>query len=174
MRWTLPLTLAAVLLSAPAGAAPKQTPSHDPRTKPPATKSYKSSRPTAPARLGVQAEPMTEELRGYFGAPADAGVLVSRVLPDTPASRAKVLVGDVIIRVDKNAIDDVTDVRNALRNKKKGDTTQLTVVRDKKVTVLTVRVDTASPEMKPLEELRRDIERHFEEMQKRLEQKDKA
>jgi hypothetical protein len=48
-------------------------------------------------RLGVEVQAMTEELRAFFGAPADRGVLVARVAAERPAERAGVQVGDVLV-----------------------------------------------------------------------------
>ena len=49
--------------------------------------------------LGVQLMDITEELREFYGAPKDAGTLVSRVSEDSPAAAAGFEVGDVITRV---------------------------------------------------------------------------
>ena len=48
--------------------------------------------------LGVQLMDITEELREFYGAPRDAGTLVSRVAEDSPAAAAGFEVGDVITR----------------------------------------------------------------------------
>ncbi len=48
------------------------------------------------ARIGVQVQPMTPELREFFKAPRDRGVLVVRVVDDSPAAKAGIRVGDVI------------------------------------------------------------------------------
>ncbi len=83
-------------------------------------------------RLGVGASSMTEELRRFFGASADAGILVQSVQSDTPAQRAGVAVGDVIVAVDGDAIDDVGDVAGALADRRSGDKVEIEVVRNKK------------------------------------------
>ncbi len=46
--------------------------------------------------LGVQLLDLTEELREFYGAPRDAGILISRVVADSPAATAGFEVGDVI------------------------------------------------------------------------------
>lgn len=84
------------------------------------------------ARLGVTATSMTDELRGFFGARAGAGILVQGVATGTTAERAGVRVGDVIIAVDGDAIADVGDVARALDDRGRGDRVEIEVVRDRK------------------------------------------
>ena len=69
---------------------------------------------TGHAQLGVMVMGLTPELRGYFGAPRDSGLLVARVQPNGPAARAGVRVGDVITKVDNDRIKDATDIMSAL------------------------------------------------------------
>jgi len=55
---------------------------------------------TGRAWLGVQLLNLTEELREFYGAPEDAGTLISRVEADSPAAAAGFQVGDVITGVN--------------------------------------------------------------------------
>lgn len=83
-------------------------------------------------RLGAQVSSMTPELRRFFGARDDAGLLVQGVDLDTPAGKAGVTVGDVIVEVDGAAIDDIGDVAEALADRNSGDTVDVVVIRGKK------------------------------------------
>ncbi|MGE5180479.1 MAG: S1C family serine protease [Acidobacteriota bacterium] len=76
------------------------------------------------ARLGVMVMGLTPELRTYFGAPRDAGLLVASVQQNGPAARAGVRVGDVITKIDNDRIQDATDIISALPQQM---TTQRTV-----------------------------------------------
>ena len=80
--------------------------------------------------LGVRVQGMTEELRIYFKAPRGRGVLVSRVDEDTPAGKAGLRAGDVIIAVDGKGISDRGDIGAALADKEAGDTVAVKIVRD--------------------------------------------
>lgn len=92
-------------------------------------------------RLGAQVTDMTEELRDFFGAPRDAGILVGKVVADSPAAKAGVRVGDVIIEVDGKRIDHAWDVLTATAGKKKGDRVDLVVVRGKRRVELAATLD---------------------------------
>ncbi len=71
-------------------------------------------------RLGVETHDLDQELGSYFSAPGGKGVLVLRVIDDTPAARAGVKAGDVIVAVAGKDIEDTEDLRRALRDREKG------------------------------------------------------
>ena len=64
--------------------------------------------------LGVVIEGMTQDLRQYFGAPSDRGVLVAHVVQGSPAARAGIRVGDVLLDVGNRRIRGADDVISAL------------------------------------------------------------
>jgi membrane-associated protease RseP (regulator of RpoE activity) len=105
------------------------------------SKSFSFSFGTGKGRLGTSVVTMTEELRQHFGAPADSGLLVSKVEADTPAAKAGVKVGDVITRVDGEPVTDSSDVANALSDKKKGDAVTVVVIRNKRTLTLSAKLD---------------------------------
>lgn len=96
-------------------------------------------------RLGVQVIELTEELRAFFGAQKDAGVLVAKVEPGSAGAAAGIRVGDVLVTVGGTTVDQAWDVRRALREKKEGDTIPATVIRERKPVTLAVRVPKAEP-----------------------------
>jgi predicted metalloprotease with PDZ domain len=83
------------------------------------------------ARLGVHVSSMTPELRKFLGAKQDAGILVQRVDPDTPAAKAGIRVGDIVVSVDGDAIDEIDDVASALADHGAGEKVEVVVVRKK-------------------------------------------
>jgi C-terminal processing protease CtpA/Prc len=94
-----------------------------------------------PGRLGAQIADMTEDLRKYFGAPADAGVLVTHVDADQPAGKAGLRVGDVITEVAGTKVEDPSDVIEAVADKDAGAQVKIVVVRDKRTATLTATLD---------------------------------
>jgi C-terminal processing protease CtpA/Prc len=97
------------------------------------------------ARLGVMVMSLTPELRDYFGAASDKGVLVAKVEPSSAAEKAGIKVGDVIVDVKGSAVEDAGDVIHALSDSKTGDKVDIAVVRDHKPVALKATIDKASP-----------------------------
>ena len=88
-------------------------------------------------RLGAQLQNLTGELRSVFGAPADAGVLVAGIGADSPAAKAGLRAGDVLVEIDGAKIEDPGDAIRELARKPKGANARLVVIRNKARTTLT-------------------------------------
>lgn len=88
--------------------------------------------------IGLTLTELSPELREHFGVPADSGVIVSRVEPDSPALKAGVRVGDIITGVDGQKVDGSNEITRAIRRKKDGEAATLELWRDRKVRTLTV------------------------------------
>lgn len=91
------------------------------------------------ARSGVQVETMTPQLREFFGAPAEQGLLVRSVQRGTPADQAGLRAGDVIVKVQDRPIRSVGDYRMALRDSS-GKSVSISIVRDKREQSLTLKI----------------------------------
>lgn len=90
--------------------------------------------------LGVELLPLTSELRAHFGVPADRGVMVARVLEDSPAAEAGLQVGDVVTAVEAEAVETPWDLSMAIRGKEAGDRVTLEVWRDRRALDFAVTV----------------------------------
>ena len=80
--------------------------------------------------LGLRLQTLSDALRRYFGAPTDAGMLISEVVENSPAAEGGLKVGDVIIRMDRKMIHDMADIRRVLNFFEPGDTIEMKVIRD--------------------------------------------
>jgi C-terminal processing protease CtpA/Prc len=94
----------------------------------------------ARARLGVTVQGLTSELAAYFG--ASDGVLVSSVVADSPASRSGIRAGDVITSVDGRNITSAADLAREVRTSSSDGELTLGIVRDKKQTTVSAKVET--------------------------------
>jgi serine protease Do len=88
------------------------------------------------AYLGVNLLELDAGLAAYFSVKAGEGVLITRVEKDTPAEKAGLRSGDVIVQMAAKAVKESDDIHEALAALKKGDSLEITVVRHgKKVTL---------------------------------------
>jgi membrane-associated protease RseP (regulator of RpoE activity) len=81
------------------------------------------------AYLGVSLIDLTTELREHYGASKEAGVLVGSIEDGSPADKAGLRVGDIVVAIDGKDVDSAGDVRSGLREKKDGDTVRVEVLR---------------------------------------------
>ncbi|MFQ6677862.1 MAG: S1C family serine protease [Fidelibacterota bacterium] len=79
--------------------------------------------------LGVQIQDITDQLRDYFKVKGDGGVLVTEVVKDSPAAKADIEAGDIIVRVDDNRISDAGELTHTIRNEKPETKVDITVIR---------------------------------------------
>ncbi|EIJ40988.1 periplasmic serine protease, Do/DeqQ family [Beggiatoa alba B18LD] len=79
--------------------------------------------------LGVQIQPLTDEIAESLGLSDTKGALVADLLPESPARTAGVKVGDVIIAVDGQVINQFKDLPRFIAKGKAGEVAKLTVWR---------------------------------------------
>jgi hypothetical protein len=91
--------------------------------------------------MGVRLIGITDELRGHYGAPRDAGVLVAEVEAGSPAARAGIEVGDVITGVEGESVTSTREVLRTIRGKKGGETVDVELVRGRSPRKVTVTLD---------------------------------
>jgi serine protease Do len=90
--------------------------------------------------LGVYIQPVTDDLKEQFGLPDRSGALVSEVMDDSPAGKAGMKRGDVIIEMDGEKIEDTNHLRITTADKKVGSKVEVTVIRDGKKKKLAVKI----------------------------------
>jgi membrane-associated protease RseP (regulator of RpoE activity) len=78
---------------------------------------------------GMRVETLTKQLGEYFGAPKGRGVLVRSVRRDSDADKAGFTAGDVITKIEDDAVADVDDLLDALRRYRKRDSVAVEIIR---------------------------------------------
>ncbi|MEO1088997.1 MAG: Do family serine endopeptidase [Pseudomonadota bacterium] len=80
--------------------------------------------------LGVELQPLNPELAAAFDIDGEQGALVSAVRPDSPAERAGLAVGDVIVAFADEPAIDPGELARQVAEGEPGATATLTVIRD--------------------------------------------
>jgi membrane-associated protease RseP (regulator of RpoE activity) len=98
--------------------------------------------------LGVGLLDLTPELRTHYGAPEDAGVLISKVAPGSPAEKAGIKVGDILTGLDGKPAASSFDIRHRVRSADDGAQATIEIWRGGKVQILTATLEKRSrPEL---------------------------
>jgi len=109
--------------------------------------------------VGVVIQDITEDLGEYFGISDQKGVLVSKIVKDSPAYRAGLKEGDVIVKFDGKKVENSKDIVVNVSRIPIGKEVELIVVREKKNVKLAIKIG----RMPSDEELARLEGRPFEE-----------
>ncbi len=80
--------------------------------------------------LGVTIQDVTPELAGEFGLKESAGALITDIFRESPADKAGMKRGDIIIEMDGKTIKNVVSLRNMIAQSKVGSKLKLKVIRD--------------------------------------------
>lgn len=91
--------------------------------------------------LGVEFQPLTPKLVERLKLPGDSGALVVNVLPNSPAEKAGVKPGDVIVEWNGNKVVDEAELPLLVARTKVGSTAKVVVIRDSEKVSLDVTVD---------------------------------
>ncbi len=99
-------------------------------------------------QIGVGVTALSEQLGEFFGVSGGNGLLVSDVRENSPAAKAGLKAGDIIVEIEGKPIKETSELLRGLSEKKEGDVT-LTVVRNKnrqtfRVTPETIKRDNNS------------------------------
>jgi serine protease Do len=92
--------------------------------------------------LGVQIQPVTDEIAESMGFTGAKGALVSDVTENSPAAKAGVRTGDTVVSVNGTEVLEPKDLARRIAQLKPGEPVDLKVIRDGKPTSLSVEIGT--------------------------------
>lgn len=96
-------------------------------------------------KIGVTAVPLNKQLGDFFGTTDGKGLLVEEVRADSPAAKAGLKAGDVILEVDGQAVEQQGDLVRLVNKKSEGDV-NLTILRDKQRQTIRVTPEGKTPQ----------------------------
>jgi serine protease Do len=88
--------------------------------------------------LGIQMQALTKELKEYWKVPQDGGVIITKVFAESPAEKAKLQSGDIILAVDDSVLhitkeEETANLRNLILSIPPDTSIQLKVFRNGKI-----------------------------------------
>ena len=108
--------------------------------------------------LGVQIQPVTDEIASSLSLGSASGALVAQVEPDSAALKAGIQSGDIIKSVDGKAIDTVRDLTRTIASVEPGATVKIGLLRDGKDMVLPAKL--GDSDTKPVHEANAGTQDH--------------
>lgn len=91
--------------------------------------------------LGVMIQPVTQELADSFGLKDVHGALVAQVIEDSPAAKAGLQVGDVIVRFNGKPVDQSSDLPPLVSATTVGEKASIEIIRNGKDKKLQAKIE---------------------------------
>ncbi len=106
--------------------------------------------------LGITMQPLDRDLAEYLGVPDTTGSVVNSVIENSPAARAKLRTGDILVSFDGRSIEtekqeDLGSFQRLVARTLPGQQVELGILRDKKLRTVRVEIGT-QPKVEPAEE----------------------
>ncbi len=79
--------------------------------------------------LGIVGLSLNEEVAGYYDLPLDQGIFVTKAVDGSPAQRAGIIMGDIILRIDDAEVHSIEDLLNVIHERKVREKVRITVFR---------------------------------------------
>jgi serine protease Do len=96
--------------------------------------------------LGVSIQPLTPELARSFSAKDTKGVLISDVMPDSPAAKAGLKPGDILVEFEGKKMEAPSDLQRAVGLAQPGQETKMKVWRDQGERTIDIKIGEAPDE----------------------------
>ncbi len=94
--------------------------------------------------LGIMIQPLTADLAKSFELKNDKGILIAQVAKNSPADKAGLKAGDVIVSYQGQPVSDTGDFRNQVALAQPGSNVAFDIIRDGKQRSVTVKIDKLS------------------------------
>lgn len=91
--------------------------------------------------IGVSLQETTRELAEYFGVKEGTGLLVAKVKEGSPAEKAGLKAGDVIVQADGERVEKIQALNDLIKDKPKGSKIKVEFLRDRKKMTAEVEVE---------------------------------
>lgn len=101
------------------------------------------------AWLGIRMQALSKELQKYWQVPQDGGIIINQIFPESPAEKAKLQVGDIILAVNDSILnikkdEETTKFRNIILTTQPGADVEFKIFRNGKTLGKKIKL-TAAP-----------------------------
>ncbi len=127
-------------------------------------------------QMGVYLQPITEDIASAFDLKDTKGALIAEVIRDSPAEKAGLKRGDIIVKIDGKDVEDSSKLSATVRQHMAGDTIKLDVLRrgkEMKVSVTLAEVDTTVADADTADKLGFSVSTITPELRKELKLSDR-
>jgi len=90
---------------------------------------------------GMRIQTIDEQIAKYYSLDETRGVIITQILPDSPAKRAGLKVGDIIVQVENYRINDDQTIIGVFQEFRKGQTVTLNILRDNKPMTVQMKLE---------------------------------
>jgi predicted metalloprotease with PDZ domain len=91
--------------------------------------------------MGMELQELGDQLRGFFGAPENEGVLVAEVDAESAAGKAGFAAGDVILKAGNQAVREIDDIWDEVEEYNEGETVTFEILRNKSRKTLNLEIE---------------------------------
>jgi len=91
--------------------------------------------------LGVSGLSLTPEIASHYNLPVNKGALITEVMPDSPAEKAEMQRGDIIIGFGDKAINSVEELVKEIQKRKIGEKANVLLLSDGEKWIADVKLD---------------------------------
>ncbi len=105
------------------------------------------------AYLGIKFQEVTKEIAESFGIDKPLGALITEVMKNSPAEKAGIKDGDIIIEINGKVVDDYSMLPKMIASYLPGDTVKIKLIREKKDISVSVTLSKQSDQGTLLERL---------------------
>jgi len=100
--------------------------------------------------IGILAQTLTPDLANALGVSNMSGAIIAQIMPHSPAKKAGLKMGDIIIRINNKDIKKSDDIHNTISLVRSGSTVKTTIQRQGKILHFTLKI--IDPKSRPAEQ----------------------
>jgi S1-C subfamily serine protease len=79
--------------------------------------------------VGIYGVTITQQVASYYNLRVNTGILVTNVVPRSPAKKAGVAPGDVILTIEGSNVSSIQELKTEINKKRVGDGVKIEILR---------------------------------------------